>query len=622
MLGALLAVAEPAHSEAGRDPLADEAVLRIRAAFKVEGIALFDEHQRHAKQVGTCSASVFAGLKWCVSATIDAKRGAVVYSRTTGYNLDDKGRVVYVISRRRDYPLKRSEFDAAIQAVSARFGAGAAVYALRKTAADGEAIDSLIAVWGDLRLVHLGEAEYETVEGGGSLHRGHLVDHGGSLVASARAREPVYKIEGKAGFILQLTVKAPDRAEIVLRAIYPAAFLPAPGKQATRTADPLAAEIVPAPPAQTEPRHAPSSERRPDVERALAAERMLREEAERTAAEERAARRELERRLVAIGRGEPDRKRPDEDARRGDLARREAERRAGAEDALRREAAARKGAEAARAAAQRAEALRVEAERKAAEDRRQTLALERKAAEARRQLEEAGRKAAERRGRDTAEATRRDEAAATRRTDSDPAAEDKGRVRDESAERKSAAERAARERAARPATWRRMAADAARRTGAVWSATETQDRIADERILRSQSVFAGSGGEAVEVTFECAVGRERRLRASARGFDRKSGTPVAFRGDGEGGFGVRARVRLDGLPYHSGLLFRERSDDTASIVEVPLAVDDLGKHAPRGSLWLRHYRVTIEFSLATARVTAEITPYADNLLRVLEACAE
>src|SRR5581483_200802 len=238
--------------------------------------------------------------------------------------------------------------------------------------------------------------------------------------------------------------------------------------------------------------------------------------------------------------------------------------------------------------------------------------------------EEAERKAVEEKTRE--EKARRSEEGrkgAEERADADRADPDRG-----DAARRSEAQRLSKERTERPENWHKLAAEAAKTAGAIWSLAETQDRVAEERVLRSQTVFGGPdhGGDsqlAVEVTFECTIiGRDRRLRATARGFDRKSGAGVAFRTEGEGTFGVRTRFRLDDQPAQDGLLFRERRDDTASILEVPMTASDVGKDAPRAGVWLRHYVAALEFDLVAGKVSATIAPYADNLRKVLEACAE
>ena len=212
--------------------------------------------------------------------------------------------------------------------------------------------------------------------------------------------------------------------------------------------------------------------------------------------------------------------------------------------------------------------------------------------------------------------------------ESERAAEESRRSTDEqgSVERKAEAERLARERAQRPDSWKKRAATAAQDAGAIWSFGETQDRVADERTLRSQTVFGGpqqAARLAVEVTFECTIsGRDRRLVAHARGFDHGSGVRVAFKGDGESTFGVRTRFMLDDNVPQGGLLFRERQEDTASILEIPMNAGNVSNNAPRGALWLRHYVVLVEFPLVNGTVTATIAPHADNLRRVLEACAQ
>src|SRR5688572_525971 len=131
-------------AEAQTDPLRDPAVARIREAFKVDGIALFDPHSQHAARMGVCAASIFPALKWCVSGTAEEKSGAAAYIKTTGYNIDAESRIVYAISSRRSYPLKREEFDGIIQAIGERYGAGPALYAFKKTSGEGAAAEGEI----------------------------------------------------------------------------------------------------------------------------------------------------------------------------------------------------------------------------------------------------------------------------------------------------------------------------------------------------------------------------------------------------------------------------------------------------------------------------------------------
>lgn len=555
LAGAALALGAPALAEEGKNPSAS--VLRIQQHFKVDGIALFDSHEAHAARIRTCLASIFPGMRWCV-ATVqgDRREGGEEY-KSTGYNIDGAGRVVYAISHRRNFPLKRDDFERVIHGVSEHFGSGPSLHALRRTADEGGEVNSLIAVWGDLRLIHLTEAEYKVVATGGSLQRGHLIDHRFDLPTSARARYPIYKLEGEAGFILHLKVTSADRADVTARIIYQPVFLAAAARSSI-SAHPLAQDFVRREaPADKEPR---ASEE--EVERKLAAERRareearVREEAERKAQEER-TRAEAQRRAANEIRQQDNietRKAGEEEAKRAEEARR-----------------AREDAE------RKAAAERSEAERKAALERGET---ERRQAEEARRIEE--------------------ELSRSARPARIPAL---------------AAER--------PDSWYRMAADAATKAGAVWSLNESQDRVAEERTLRTQSVFSGTDRVAVEVTFECTItGRERRLRASARGFDRSAGTSVAFRTEGEGTFGVRTRLRLDDRLPQDSLLFRDRQDDIASILEVPLTQNDLGEKTPRGEIWLRHYMAVIEFNLVAGKVTAAIAPYAENLRRVLDACAQ
>src|SRR5581483_8447316 len=427
LLVASLAAAGPARAET--DPLGDPAVARIRDAFKVDGIALFDPHSQHAPRMGVCAPSIFAGLKWCVSGTAEETKDGATYVKTTGYNIDGENRIVYAISSRRSYPLKRGEFDGIVRAIGERFGArnggGAAVYAFKKGGEAGE-VDSLIAVWGGIRLVHLSEAEYAVVEGGGSLKRGHLVDHRFNLIVSAKQRDPVYKIEGDAGYILHLMVTSPDRADVIARAVYQPVFLPPPAKPGPEANNPLVTDSVRrmAPPARdgrSDDATRSGDARRMEAERALAAERLLREEAERKAAEEKAARAEAERSAREAERKAAEERRALEEAKK----RAEAEKKAAEERAAKAEAELKANEE---------RRKKEEAERKSAEERAKRAERERASSEDQRRAEEAERKAAEEHAR-RAESERK--IVEERRR-----SEDSARVE---AERKAAAERRARD---------------------------------------------------------------------------------------------------------------------------------------------------------------------------------
>jgi len=654
--GGAAAAASAARAEAVANPLQDTGVLRVREAFSVDGIALLDLHAQHAARMGVCAASVFAGLKWCVSGTGEESKGEATYVKTTGYNIDAENRIVYAISTRRGYPLKADGFDAVVQSIGARFGAGAAVYALRAKGTDGAEASSLIAVWGGLRLVHLSDAEYAVVEGGGSLKRGHLVDHRFNLVASAKAREPVYKIEGEAGYILHFMTAGPERADIIARVVYAPAFLPPPLKPADVPGNPIATDAVKPPKTPAGNRAADRGEsrdlaaergRRAESERALAAERLLREEAERKIAEMKRALEELKKRSQADRKDaeqRADAEQKPEAARKAEAERQaETERKAAAdqkaaaerkaeadrksaEERRQKEEAERKSTEGRRAAAERER--RAEAARKAAEEKRiadeKRAAAERRAADEKRAREEAARKSREppaaHQGGPEDGAKADDEAARRREADRDAERRERAE-RQAEAERKAEADRAARDRANRDEDWYRRAAEAASGAGASWSGSESSAAADDRRII-AQAIFAGADGAGIEIVFECAQGADRRLRATARGFDRNTGSRVPFRSEGEGAFRVKTRVGLDGKTAEDGFLFRESDDDMVSIVEAPLTSADISIKAARAEAWLRHHTVAIEFRLMAGTVAATVAPYAPNLRKVLEACVQ
>src|SRR5262245_54458795 len=221
---ALLVLAAPQFVFAETDPLRDPAVRRVREAFPLERLSLLETPVSRAVRGATCADSAFPGLVWCATATGYETAEGGTYTRSFGYNLDTAGRVVYIILTRREFPLAREKFDEALKALGARYGRAPTTLTFQGKTGDGDEFSSLVAYWGDIKLARLGEAELRVVAEGRDLGRGHLVDHRQDVRASARQRDPVYRIEGGAGFIAELRSVSDVRTDYVLRAVYAPAF--------------------------------------------------------------------------------------------------------------------------------------------------------------------------------------------------------------------------------------------------------------------------------------------------------------------------------------------------------------------------------------------------------------
>jgi hypothetical protein len=59
---------------------------------------------------------------------------------------------------------------------------------------------ALVAVWGKIKLEQLDTAEVSQPAAGGKLHKGFLVSYLGDIQRSAKAKLPVYRLAGGAGF--------------------------------------------------------------------------------------------------------------------------------------------------------------------------------------------------------------------------------------------------------------------------------------------------------------------------------------------------------------------------------------------------------------------------------------
>jgi hypothetical protein len=94
---AVISVAVSGQALAETDPLRDPVVRAVRLGFSVQGLSLFDKRARGAG----CVDSAASGMVWCAAGpTYETVEGGT-FTRTFGYNLDDDGRIVYVILTRR-----------------------------------------------------------------------------------------------------------------------------------------------------------------------------------------------------------------------------------------------------------------------------------------------------------------------------------------------------------------------------------------------------------------------------------------------------------------------------------------------------------------------------------------
>ena len=484
---AWLAFAAPGLALAATDPLSDPAVRRVRESFAIERMSLFDVIPSRSVRGAACADTAFPGLAWCATATTYESAEGGTYSRTFGYNVDAARRVVYLILTRREFPLARASFDETLKTLGARFGRPPATLTFQGKTAEGDEFHSLVAYWGGIKLVRLSDAELRAVAEGRNIGRGHLVDHRQDLRLSARQRDPVYRIEGGAGFIAELRSVTDVRTDYVLRAVYQPAFATDPA------AKPEAAAAPPAPKYRDYPLDPVLAREillvRIAEGRVAAIEDARRAEAERIAAEERARRDEAERKAAEALRAEEERKAAEERALREEAERKAAEERRIAEERRLAEEKARREAEERAATAERAQ--REEAERKAAEARR--------LAEQRARLEEAERKAAAER-RAIEERARRAEA--------------EYKASFERAQRAEAERRAAEERARQAESERRAAEERSRRIEAERKAAEA--RRGEERRLEDRSAADERSRRDLA---ERAAAQERRAAAERKTAD-------------------------------------------------------------------------------------------------------
>src|SRR5262249_12487786 len=152
-----------------------------------------------------------------------------------------------------------------------------------------------------------------------------------------------------------------------------------------------------------------------------------------------------------------------------------------------------------------------------------------------------------------------------------------------------------------------------------WVYQRTRDPVLDDIVLRAQALFPSDA--ALAITFECRLGAAKRLAAHLRALDDRTKEPIKIPVEDARASDARGSVYLDEAAPQPAFLFPERGEEQASIVEIPLTSEDNRKNTPRAEAWLRHYRVILKIRTARGEASATIFPYADNLRRVLEACA-
>jgi hypothetical protein len=524
---AAVTVAAPELALAETDPLRDPVVRAVRNGFAVLGLSLFDKRARGAG----CVDSASSGLVWCAAGpTYETAEGGT-YTRTLGYNLDSAGRIVYVILTRREFPLEREKFGETIKTLGARYGRPPTTLTFSGKTADGDDVSSLVAYWGGIKLVRLTPAEMRVVAQTGTLGRGPLVDHRQDLRRSAGLGDPVYKVEGTAGFIAEFRSVTDVRSDLVLRVVYQPAF--------TGEHDDKPEPKVAAPPKFRElpldPRLAYHMDKiRAEQERIAAIERARRAEEERKAAEERARREAAERKAAEERRIAEEKRAAAESARRAEEERRaaEAKRIADAKAAAERRIAEEKAAAERKIAEEKAaterriaeeKARREAAERAAAAEKARREDSEKKAAEARRLAEERARR--EEAEREAAEAKRLAEerarleeaerkAAVERRAIEERVrkAEAEYRASLERAQRAEAERRAAEERARQAEAERKAAEERARRVEAERKAAE-QRQVAERRLAERRAAEERAKREEADrkAAIERRAAEERRI---------------------------------------------------------------------------------------------------------------
>jgi hypothetical protein len=185
--------------------------------FVVDGLALearvrFDSKAYSQYQ---CVPSEYPGLTWCHKAkTEKTKRGEVTLANSILHRPD--GTTVYVNHYEEPTFFSSTEVRREIDRLSGKFGRPAGEF--RIPPREGLP-DAIIAIWGQLKLEPIDQADTAIVASGGSLHKGILVSLLGDLQRSAKRGVPVYRITKGPGFLWSVTFNKKKRGVLRFLAI-------------------------------------------------------------------------------------------------------------------------------------------------------------------------------------------------------------------------------------------------------------------------------------------------------------------------------------------------------------------------------------------------------------------
>jgi hypothetical protein len=171
------------------------------APYKVEGFTLGEKIPSGSPNYRAyeCKPSEkFEGYTWCQrTERRNTSRGSASFSGTILHS--DDGTAIYLMANLAPVSLERNAAQKEIDALSQELSERPTKVEWSRPGPGNT--QSVIAIWGQIELQRLNSDDVETVAIGNSPGRGILLDLLGDLVRSARAKLPIYRVTGGAGYL-------------------------------------------------------------------------------------------------------------------------------------------------------------------------------------------------------------------------------------------------------------------------------------------------------------------------------------------------------------------------------------------------------------------------------------
>jgi S1-C subfamily serine protease len=217
-----------------------------RSPYFVDGLALGGKVHFDSKAYReySCNPSdTFSDFTWCQKRKIEKTPIGEVTSVNSILHNED-GTALYVNRYIEPAFFGARAVQSELDRLSAKFGERPRLHRLPTREALPNAI---IAVWGKIKLEQLDNTEVSQLAEGISLHNGLLLSYLGSIKRSAKARLPVYRLAGGAGFVWAASFDGEGRGTLRFLTVDASKLAPQETAQAHKPSPPQSVPSEPPP---------------------------------------------------------------------------------------------------------------------------------------------------------------------------------------------------------------------------------------------------------------------------------------------------------------------------------------------------------------------------------------